>query len=61
MHTPITEDTIIGSPRNVAMDLFGNESTSNENPSVLERCRAKFRSLGEQMTSFELSRQIYGY
>jgi len=27
---------------------------------MLNRCRAMFRALGEQMSSFELSRQIYG-
>jgi len=61
MHTPTTEDTIIGSRPRAAMDLFGNEIVSDENPGLIERCRAKFRLLGEQLTSFELSRQIYGY
>jgi hypothetical protein len=27
---------------------------------VFERCRTMFRHLGERVTSFDLSRQIYG-
>jgi hypothetical protein len=27
---------------------------------ILNRCRAMFRALGEQVSSFDLSRQIYG-
>lgn len=61
MHTQTTEDTIIGSQPRAAVDLFGSEITGNESPGLIERCREKFRALGEQMTSFELSRQIYGY
>jgi hypothetical protein len=35
-------------------DSPGNDST------MLERCRALFRSFGQRVTSFDLSRQIYG-
>jgi len=31
-----------------------------EQETFLERCRATFRTLGQRMTSFDLSRQIYG-
>jgi hypothetical protein len=38
--------------------VAGEEPVEQE--SVLERCRATFRTLGHRLTSFDLSRQIYG-
>jgi hypothetical protein len=43
------------------MDLLPkSEDDSTEPSGVLERCRAQFRLLGERMSSFDFSRQIYG-
>jgi hypothetical protein len=36
------------------VDAPGNGST------VIDRCRALFRSFGQRVSSFDLSRQIYG-
>jgi len=40
--------------------LFVAVEAPEEQASFLERCRTTFRTLGQRMTSFDLSRQIYG-
>jgi hypothetical protein len=61
-----TEDTIIGSrPDSLGSPLFldsANETSDgfNTEDTVLERCRSMFRQVGRRLSSFELSRQIYG-
>jgi hypothetical protein len=59
MHTLSHEDTMIASrPRH-----FDGIETPDGKPlraNLLTRTRTLFRSMGEQMSSFELSRQIYG-
>jgi hypothetical protein len=57
------EDTIIEArPKRAAM-LFDEPSPRHDESQPrgpLERCRSVFRELGERMSSFDLSRQIYG-
>ena len=66
MRTFSHEDTIISSrPRLPHSDLTSSEAGegavgNSTNGNMLNRCRALFRTWGEQMSSFELSRQIYG-
>jgi hypothetical protein len=66
MHTLSHEDTMIASrPRLFDDDLNSGEGieTPDGKPlraNLLTRTRTLFRSMGEQMSSFELSRQIYG-
>ncbi len=41
--------------------LFEEVSESpGRDSTVVERCRALFRTFGQRVTSFDLSRQIYG-
>jgi hypothetical protein len=66
MHTLSHEDTMIASrPRHFDDDLNsreGIETPEGKRPraNFLTRTRTLFRAMGEQMSSFELSRQIYG-
>jgi len=66
MPTTSTEDTIIGSrPDRSGGGLYfdsGTESADSYDAedTVLERCRSMFRQIGRRVSSFELSRQIYG-
>ena len=56
-----TEDTMLAAEPAERTDLlFVAVEEPAETDSVLERFRAKFRTLGQRMTSFDLSRQIYG-
>ena len=58
-----TEDTIILPRPTRAGSLFNSpagDADASNTRHALERCRAKFRELGERMSSFDLSRQIYG-
>jgi hypothetical protein len=56
-----TEDTMIVTQPVPQMDLLPTSDDDSSEPSgVLERCRATFRLLGERMSSFDFSRQIYG-
>jgi hypothetical protein len=58
-----TEDTIIEARPKRAATLFADSETFTGAPkpfTPLERCREVFRHLGERMSSFDLSRQIYG-
>jgi hypothetical protein len=58
-----TEDTILETrPKRTAL-LFHQAIEDLDEPQPrgpLERCRTAFRELGERMSSFDLSRQIYG-
>ncbi len=56
------EDTMIGvSPSTDENLIFADSERAFESdPNLIERCRALFRSFGERVTSFDLSRQIYG-
>jgi hypothetical protein len=55
------EDTMIGAQTPSPMNLLLAEPGENaEAAGMLERCRAMFRSFGERVSSFDLSRQIYG-
>ena len=56
-----TEDTMIGAQPPSPLNLLLSEPGENAEPTgMLERCRAMFRSFGERVSSFDLSRQIYG-
>ncbi len=57
-----TEDTIIEARRERAFPFVDDETDAHPARTVspLERCRTVFRELGERMSSFDLSRQIYG-
>jgi hypothetical protein len=58
-----TEDTIIEArPQRAALPFLDDETEARtaQSGNPLERCRALFRELGERMSSFDLSRQIYG-
>jgi len=61
-----TEDTIIGSRPNSSGNGLYLDSTNDmaegqsTDDTVIERCRSMFRQLGRRVSSFELSRQIYG-
>jgi hypothetical protein len=55
------EDTMITAQPPQRTDLlFVAADEPVEQDGVLERCRATFRALGERVTSFDLSRHIYG-
>jgi hypothetical protein len=63
MPPTFTEDTIIESrpdQSGLYFDSVNNVESYDANDSVFERCRAMFRDLGRRVSSFELSRQIYG-
>jgi hypothetical protein len=66
MPTTSTEDTIIGSrPDRSEIELYldsVNDAAdgSDTEVTVVERCRSTFRQLGQRLSSFDLSRQIYG-
>ena len=64
MRTFSQEDTMISPrPRATEFGPSGYGEEANENAGgvpMLDRCRALFRAWGERMTSFDLSRQIYG-
>jgi hypothetical protein len=66
MPPTFTEDTIIGSsPNHSGSPLYLDSANAaadsyNAEDSVLERCRSVFRQIGRRLSSFELSRQIYG-
>ncbi len=51
---------LAGQPAERTDLLFVPVEEPVEQDGVLERCRATFRTLGQRMTSFDLSRQIYG-
>jgi hypothetical protein len=60
-----TEDTIIGSrPNSTGTALFqdsvNDASDGGTDDTLFERCRSMFRQVGRRLSSFELSRQIYG-
>ena len=57
------EDTMIRTrpTRSGSLYAYPAPDAETENTgNVLERCRALFRHLGERVSSFDLSRQIYG-
>jgi hypothetical protein len=56
------EDTMIAAQPVQPLDLLFEEISDapEYDARVVQRCRALFRSFGERMTSFDLSRQIYG-
>ncbi len=56
------EDTIISAQPTPPLNLLFEEISEapEANAGMIERCRALFRSFGESVTSFDLSRQIYG-
>jgi hypothetical protein len=60
------EDTMISSRPRMSDDYLASDEAGegaagkSAGGKMLNRCRAMFRALGEQMSSFELSRQIYG-
>ena len=56
------EDTMIAAHADRPMDLLFEQTdeSADSDSSVVARCRALFRSFGERVVSFDLSRQIYG-
>jgi hypothetical protein len=60
MPPTFTEDTMLSTQPAERTDLLFEAEEPVGQDSVLERCRATFRSLGQRLTSFDLSRQIYG-
>jgi hypothetical protein len=63
MPSTFTEDTIIESRPDqggLYLDSAHHIESDDASDSVFERCRAVFRQLGERVSSFDLSRQIYG-
>ena len=60
--TASNEDTMIAAHRSQPLDLLFEEiqDARDSDAGVMDRCRALFRSFGERVTSFDLSRQIYG-
>jgi hypothetical protein len=62
MPTRSNEDTMIEARPKRSASLFADsadDADAQNSGSVFERCRTVFRQIGERVTSFELSRQIY--
>lgn len=59
---PSQEDTMIAAHPARPLNLLFEEVSESpgRDSTVVERCRALFRTFGQRVTSFDLSRQIYG-